>query len=48
MVKRLSDYRGNAMIVPVDGEAAQLNGATLVDEGAKSVGGGQEVKVTNL
>ncbi len=48
MVKRVGDYRGNTMIVPAQGDAAELSGAILVDEGAKSVGGGQEVKVTNL
>ena len=48
MVERLADYRGSTMIMPVEGDAAKLNGAILVDEGAKSVGGGQEVKVTNL
>lgn len=48
MVKRTGDYRGNTMIIPAQGDASELAGATLVDEGAKSVGGGQEVKVTNL
>jgi len=48
MVTRAADYRGNTMITPTEGDAAKLSGATLVDEGAKSVGGGQEVKVTNL
>ncbi len=48
MVKRIGDYRGSTMITPVEGDAAKLNGSILVDEGAKSVGGGQEVKVTIL
>ncbi len=48
MVVRLADYKQNAMIGVKDGNAAQLFGATIVDEGAKSVGDGQEVKVTNL
>jgi len=48
MVKRLADYRSNTMIQPLEGDAARLQGAVLVDEGAKSVGGGQQVKVTNL
>jgi hypothetical protein len=34
------------MIKPTDG--TDLNGATIVDEGAKSVGDGQEVKVADL
>lgn len=46
MVERLADYKGNTMVKPTDG--ADLNGATIVDEGAKSVGNGQEVKVTGL
>lgn len=48
MVKRLSDYKGSAMITAADGDNSKLIGATVVDEGAKSVGGGQEVKVTDL
>ncbi len=48
MVKRLSDYKGQAMIAAADGDNSKLMNATVVDEGAKSVGGGQEVKVTNL
>ncbi|HRH68326.1 MAG TPA: efflux RND transporter periplasmic adaptor subunit [Flavobacteriales bacterium] len=48
MVKRMADYRGSTMIVPAQGDASELGGAILVDEGAKSVGGGQEVKVTKL
>ncbi len=48
MVKRLADYKQNAMIGITDGDAVRLFGATIVDEGAKSVGDGQEVKVTKL
>ncbi|HRH39023.1 MAG TPA: hypothetical protein PK760_11785, partial [Flavobacteriales bacterium] len=48
MIDRLVDYKQTAMIGVKDGDAAQLFGATIVDEGAKSVGDGQEVKVTNL
>jgi hypothetical protein len=48
MVKRLADYKQNAMVTVTDGDAAQLFGATIVAEGAKSVGDGQEVKVTKL
>ncbi len=47
MVERLVDYKKVTMIAVVDG-ITDLNGATIVDEGAKSVGDGQEVKVTNL
>jgi membrane fusion protein, multidrug efflux system len=43
-VKRVMDYKKNTMIEPVDG--TDLKGATIVDDGAKSVGDGQEVKVT--
>ncbi len=48
MVTRMAEYKQNAMISVVEGNTAQLFGATIVDEGAKSVGDGQEVKVTNL
>ena len=48
MVTRLADYKQNTMIGVSDGNASQLIGATLVEEGAKSVGDGQEVKVTKL
>ena len=48
MVTRLAEYKQNAMIGVVDGDPAQLFNATIVDEGAKSVGDGQEVKVTDL
>ena len=48
MVERVADYKQNTMIVVVGGDATQLAGATIVDEGAKSVADGQEVKVTNL
>ena len=48
MIVRLADYKQNAMIGVKDGNAAQLIGATIVDEGAKSVGDGQAVKVTSL
>lgn len=47
MVQRLVDYKKVTMITVADG-TTNLNGATIVDEGAKSVGDGQEVKVTNL
>ena len=48
MVDRLADYKKNTMIAVKGGDAGQLRGTTIVDEGAKSVGDGQEVKVTNL
>ncbi len=48
MVDRLADYKNNTMIAVKDGDAGQLKGTTIVDEGAKSVGDGQEVKVTKL
>ncbi|MBK8498661.1 MAG: efflux RND transporter periplasmic adaptor subunit [Flavobacteriales bacterium] len=48
MVKRMADYKQNTMIGVVEGAAAQLFGTTIVDQGAKSVGDGQEVKLTNL
>lgn len=48
MVDRLADYKKVTMITVKSGDATQLRGATIVDEGAKSVGDGQEVKVTNL
>lgn len=48
MVERLADYKQNVMVGVKTGSAAQLFGATVVDEGAKSVGDGQEVKVTKL
>lgn len=48
MVERVSDYKGHAMIKAANGDSSMLVGAAVVDEGAKSVGGGQEVKVTNL
>ena len=48
MVTRLADYKQNAMVSVTDGNASQLLGATIVEEGAKSVGDGQEVKVTKL
>ena len=47
MVQRLADYKKVTMIAVADG-TTNLNGATIVDEGAKSVGDGQEVKVTSL
>ena len=47
MVQRGTDYKQNTMIA-VEGGDTKLFGATIVDEGAKSVGDGQEVKVTNL
>ncbi len=46
MVERLADYKKFTMIKPTDG--TNLNGATIVDEGAKNVGDGQEVKVVTL
>lgn len=46
MVTRLADYKQNTMVSVTDGNTAQLFGATIVEEGAKSVGDGQEVKVT--
>ncbi len=48
MVDRLADYKKNTMIAVKGGDAGQLRGTTIVDEGAKSVGDGQEVKVTKL
>lgn len=48
MVDRLADYKKVTMIGVKNGDASLLRGATLVDEGAKSVADGQEVKVTNL
>jgi len=48
MVERLADYKRMAMISVKEGDAGLLNGATLVDEGSKSVADGQEVKVTKL
>ncbi len=48
MVKRVADYKQNTMISATDGNTSQLFGATIVEEGAKSVGDGQEVKVTKL
>jgi membrane fusion protein, multidrug efflux system len=48
MVERVSDYKGHAMIKAANGDNSVLIGAAVVDEGAKSVGGGQEVKVTSL
>jgi multidrug efflux pump subunit AcrA (membrane-fusion protein) len=47
-VERMADYHGMTMITVREGAAGELIGATLVDEGAKNVGDGQEVKVTNL
>ena len=47
MVQRLVDYKKVTMIAVADG-TTNLSGATIVDEGAKSVADGQEVKVTNL
>lgn len=46
MVERVMDYKKTTMIRPTDG--TNLAGTTIVDEGAKSVGDGQEVKVANL
>jgi membrane fusion protein (multidrug efflux system) len=48
MVTRLADYKQSAMIGVTNGDSSQLFGATIVEEGAKSVGDGQEVKVTKL
>ena len=48
MVTRLADYKQSAMIGVTGGDSSQLFGATIVEEGAKSVGDGQEVKVTKL
>ena len=48
MVDRLADYKKNTMIAVKGGDAGQLRGTTIVDEGAKSVGDGQEVKGTKL
>ena len=48
MVERFADYKKVTMIGVKNGDASLLRGATLVDEGAKSVADGQEVKVTNL
>ncbi len=48
MVDRLADYKKLTMIAVKGGDDAQLRGTTIVDEGAKSVGDGQEVKVTKL
>ncbi len=48
MVDRLADYKKNTMITVKGGDSALLRGTTIVDEGAKSVGDGQEVKVTKL
>ncbi|MBL7944743.1 MAG: efflux RND transporter periplasmic adaptor subunit [Flavobacteriales bacterium] len=45
MVERVSDYKGHAMIKAANGDNSVLIGAAVVDEGAKSVGGGQEVKI---
>lgn len=45
MIERVSDYKGHAMIKPANGDSSVLVGAAVVDEGAKSVGGGQEVKI---
>lgn len=47
MVQRMADHKGDSWVMPTEA-GASLVGATLVDEGAKSVGNGQEVKVTNL
>lgn len=44
MVERLAAYKGNTMVKAPDASVI-LAGTTLVDEGAKSVGNGQEVKV---
>jgi membrane fusion protein (multidrug efflux system) len=47
MVKRLSEYRGNTSIAPV--EAGALKGdETIIDEGGKNVSGGQTVRIANL
>jgi membrane fusion protein, multidrug efflux system len=48
MVERLADYKKVTMIGVKNGDPSMLRGATLVNEGAKSVADGQEVKVTNL
>ncbi|MEO8587944.1 MAG: efflux RND transporter periplasmic adaptor subunit [Flavobacteriales bacterium] len=44
MVKRLSEYKGDASIAPVEAGALK-GGEMIVDEGAKNVTGGQTVRV---
>jgi RND family efflux transporter MFP subunit len=45
LVKRVMDYKGTTLLAPGTG----LTGTeTIIDEGAKSVGDRQQVKVTNL
>jgi membrane fusion protein, multidrug efflux system len=46
MVERVMDYKRNTMIRSTDG--TNLVGSTIVAEGAKNVGTGQEVRVTAL
>lgn len=48
MVDRVADYKKNTLITVKNGDKNQLRGATLVDEGSRSVGEGQEVNVTKL
>jgi RND family efflux transporter MFP subunit len=48
MVDRVMDYKKSTLVVPVETAGTSLSGATIVDEGAKSVADGQEVKVANL
>ena len=48
MVERVMDYKKNTLIVRSEGATGELVGATIIDEGAKSVADGQEVKVANL
>jgi membrane fusion protein, multidrug efflux system len=48
MVERVTEYKKMTMIKVKGGDNGVLKGATIVDEGAKSVADGQEVKVANL
>ena len=48
MVERVMDYKRNTLVVPTEAGNTALIGATIIDEGAKSVADGQEVKVANL
>ncbi|MFT3884391.1 MAG: efflux RND transporter periplasmic adaptor subunit [Flavobacteriales bacterium] len=43
-VKRLSEYKGNTNIVPIDANGLR-NGDLVVDEGAKNVSDGQAVRI---
>ncbi len=47
MIKRLSEYRGNTSIAPVEAGALK-GGETIIDEGGKNVSGGQTVRIANL